>query len=323
MAGRSLPGVFPAAFWLAVLLALPWGFAAQARELVTIGAAPLGGSYYPTAVGLADLITKYGGVDARVEVTGGTVDNPLLMEQGELQLGLANTDMAYFAYEGKAPFPGKFSSLRALFTGLAPGTVQYVVQDGSGLKSIRDLKGRRVAVGPQGNSSGLLFLKILAFYGLRPSDVSLSFLSFSDGVNEMVSGHVDMAIVQAGLPSPGLQEVFAGSGRIRILSFPQADLDAFLQEHPYYAPMRITKNHYPQLAEEVNTFATSNMVLVRSSVPAETVRAITAAVFDHLDDFRATHPPARSVTLEKAADVPIPLHEGAARYFREKGVLKK
>lgn len=295
---------------------------ARSRELLTLGAAPLGGSYYPTAVGLADLIGKYSPADIRVEVTGGTVDNPQLMDQGELQLGLANTDMAYFAYNGKPPFPQKLSSLRALFSGLAPGTVQYAVRDSSPIRSIKDLKGKRVAVGPQGNSSGLLFLKVLAFYGLSASDVSLSFLSFSDGVGEMANGHVDMAIVQAGLPSPGLQEVFSGPVKIRILSFPEQDLKDFLREHPYYLPSRITKAHYPQMGQEVTTFATSNMVLVRSSVANDLVYAVTAAVFEHLEDFRAVHPSARSVTLEKASETPIPLHEGAARYFREKGVLR-
>ena len=294
----------------------------QARELLTLGAAPLGGSYYPTAVGLADLIRKHSPADVRVEVTGGTVDNPLLMEQGELQLGLANTDMAFFAYTGQAPFPQKLTSLRALFTGLAPGTVQYVVKDASSIRSIKDLKGKRVAVGPQGNSSGLLFMKVLAFYGMGPGDVSLSFLSFSDGVNEILNGHVDMAIVQAGLPSPGLQEVFAGPTPIRILSFPESDLKAFLRDHPYYSATRVTKAHYAQLQEEVTTFSTNNMVLVRENVSNDLVYAITASVFEHLDDFRAVHPSARSVVLEKAADVPIPLHEGAARYFKEKGVLR-
>ncbi len=307
---------------LALAAGLVFAHEAKARELLTLGAAPLGGSYYPTAVGLADLIGKYSPVDIRVEVTGGTVDNPQLMDQGELQLGLANTDMAYFAYNGQPPFPKKLPSLRALFGGLAPGTVQYVVRDNSSIQAIKDLKGKRVAVGPQGNSSGLLFLKVLAYYGLSASDVSLSFLSFSDGVSEMANGHVDMAIVQAGLPSPGLQEVFSGPVKIRILSFPEQDLKGFLQEHPYYVPMRITKAHYPQLEREVSTFATSNMVLVRSSLANDLVYAITAAVFDHLEDFRAVHPSARSVTLEKAADVPVPLHEGAARYFREKGVLR-
>lgn len=309
---------------LGICLMLPLAATAAGKELYTVGGAPLGGTYYPAAVGLAELITKYvPDAEGRVEVTGGTVQNPVLMEQGELQLGLANADMAYFALKGMPPFKSEMPSLRGLFIGLAPGTVQYTVMEESGIKSIADLKGKRVAVGPQGNSSGLLFVKVLEFYGMKASDVTMSFLSFSDGVNELLDGHVDMAIVQAGLPAPGLQEAFAGPKKIAIMSFPVEDRDRFLTEHPYYIPMDITPKHYEQLSENVITFATSNMVMVREDVPEQKVYEITAAVFDHLEEFYKAHPTIRNVTLEDGAKTPIPLHPGAARYFTEKGVMPR
>ena len=290
--------------------------------LVTIGAAPLGGTYYPAAIAIADLIEKYAsGLEARVEVTGGTMENPVLMEQGELQLGLANTDIAYFAVKGKEPFTVPLSKLRGFFTGLAPGVVQYTVRADGPIQSISDLKGKRVAVGPQGNSSGLLFLKVLAFYKIDPSELTFSFLSFSDGVNELIDGHVDMAIVQAGLPAPGLQEAFAGPRPVRILSFPEAERDAFLQGHPYYQPVTISKDTYPGMDNDVTTFATSNMVLVHKDMPADLVYTLAAAVFDNLPELHAAHPSLASVTLQTASRTPIPLHDGAKRYFMEKNVL--
>lgn len=304
---------------LAISPAVP-GFAGE--RLVTIGAAPLGGTYYPAALALAEIVQKYvPGVAARVEITGGTMDNPLLMQQGELQLGLANADVAYFAYYGKPPFQTPFDNLRALFVGLAPGVVQYAVLEESGIKSVRDLAGKRVAVGPQGNSSGLLFAKVLEFHGLKTADVTRSYLSFSDGVSALLDGHVDMAIVQAGIPAPGLQEAFAGPYDIRIISFPARERDAFLQSHPYYIPASIPREIYPKLPAAVTTFATQNMMLVHKDLDADIVYAMTKAVFEHLPDLYAAHPSLRSVTLDTAALSPIPLHEGAARYFREMSVL--
>ena len=310
----------------AVLLALicTTGLAdsSSARRLLTLGAAPLGGTYYPTGIALADILVKnMPGVDIRVEVTGGTVENPVLMQQGELDLGLANTDMAYFAYNGKPPFKSPFSDLRTMFVGLAPGVVQYAVLDSSGITSIKDLAGKRIAVGPHGNSTGLLFASILKFYGMNVDDVTRSFVSFSDGVSELVDGHVDMAIVQAGLPTPALQEAFTGHKKIRILSFPREDLAAFLHENPYYIPVTIPQNTYYQMGVDVATLATQNMVLAHASLPNDLVYAMTKAVFEHLPELYAAHPSLRSVTFEHATESPIPLHEGALRYFREMNVL--
>lgn len=296
------------------------GFAApsHAEQLITIGAAPMGGTYYPTGLALADIIAKYvPGLDARVEVTGGTIENPTLMQMGELQMGLANADVAYFAYKGMPPFKSPFTDIRALFSGLAPGVVQYAVLADSKITKIKDLEGKRVAVGPQGNSSGLLFMKVLEFYGMEPSSLTRSYVSFSDGISELLDGHVDMAIVQAGVPAPGLQEAFAGPRPIHIISFPEEERDALLEKYPYYVPYTIPKASYMGLAEEVITFATQNMVLVHASLSEDTVYAITKAVFEHLPDLYAAHPTLQSVTLNDAVTTSIPLHEGAARYFWE------
>lgn len=290
----------------------------HAEQLITIGAAPMGGTYYPAGLALADIIARYvPGFDARVEVTGGTMENPTLMQMGELQVGLANADVAYFAYKGMPPFKSPFTDIRALFSGLAPGVVQYAVLADSHIKTIKDLAGKRVAVGPQGNSSGLLFIKMLEFYGMEPSSVTRSYISFADGVSELLDGHVDMAIVQAGVPAPGLQEAFAGPQPIHIISFPEKERDAFLEKYPYYVPYTVPKAAYMGLSEEVTTFATQNMVLVHASLSEDTVYAITKAVFEHLPSLYAAHPTLRSVTINGAAKTSIPLHEGAARFFRE------
>lgn len=305
---------------LAVLLAAT-GLAAPAKAdetLVTIGAAPLGGTYYPAALAIAEIINKHvPQMEARVEITGGTMENPALMQQGELQFGLANADVAYFAHQGQPPFNSPLTKICALFSGLAPGVVQYVVLEESGITSIKELVGKRVAVGPQGNSSGLLFAKILDFYGIKPADVTRSFVSFADGINELLDGHVDMAIVQAGLPAPGLQEAFAGSRAIRILSFPLEERDAFLALHPYYLPVTITQNEYPKLPGDVVTLATQNMVLAHADLSDATVHAVAKAIFEHLPELYAAHPSLRSVTLENASRAAIPFHPGAERYFQE------
>jgi TRAP transporter TAXI family solute receptor len=229
--------------------------------------------------------------------------------------------VAFFAFRGKPPFNAPLADLRALFVGLAPGVVQYAVMDDSEISGIKDLAEKRVAVGPQGNSSGLLFTKILQFYGVSDDDVTRSFVSFSDGVNELLDGHADMAIVQAGLPAPGLQEAFTGDRGVRILSFPEDERDAFLREYPYYIPVTIPKSTYQGMKADVTTLATQNLVLVHASLPDDLVYAITKAVFEHLPELHAAHPSLRSVSLQTAVESPIPLHAGALRYFTEMAAM--
>jgi TRAP transporter TAXI family solute receptor len=204
-----------------------------------------------------------------------------------------------------------------MFSSLAPGVVQYAVLEESGIKTVKDLAGKRVAIGPQGNSSGPLFMNVLEFYGMTASDVTRSYVSFADGVSELLDGHVDMAIVQAGVPAPGLQEAFAGPKAIRIISFPEKERDEFLEKYLYYIPYTIPKESYTRLPEIVITFATQNIVLVHAALSKDTVYAITKAVFEHLPDIYAAHPTMRSVTLNGAAKTPIPLHEGSVRFFKE------
>ncbi|BAS28232.1 C4-dicarboxylate ABC transporter substrate-binding protein [Limnochorda pilosa] len=327
---HRLHPAFPS-LWMTVALLMALtvgavqGSAAGARsQLITVASGPLGGAYYPVGVGIGEMVKKYvPGLESRVEVTGGTVENPALLQQGDAEIGIANAHIAYFAYHGMKPFPAEFSDLRGLFIGLAPGAAQYVVMADSGIRSIRDLKGKRVAVGPPGNSSFLVFENVLDYFGLSIKDVRPSYISFAEGVSALLDGHVDMAIVQAGIPSPAVQEAFAGTKKIQLMSLTEEERNGFLEQYPYFSGIDITSQYYPQLTATVRTIATSNMVMVTSRMDEETVYQITAAIFDHLDEFYQVHPVARWVTLEDAAKTPIPLHPGAARYFREKGVLEQ
>lgn len=309
---------------IACFISLTLCGAASAGQIVTIASGPMGGAYYPAAIGIGELFTKYvPGISPRVEVTAGALENPSLLAMEEAELGITNADTAYFAFNGLPPFPGKMEGICAMFNGLAPGAFQYVVLAGSDVHSLHDLPGKRIAAGPQGNSASLNLRDLLAFYDMDYNSIRPNYLPVSDGIEQLVDGHVEMAIVQAGVPAPAIMEAFASGKDIRILSFSDEDRKKIVEKFPYFHPIDLDKNIYPALENDVvTTFATNNLVIIREDLPEDLVYQMTAAVFDHLDEFHKVHPAARWVSFETAVDTPIPLHAGAARYFKEKGYLK-
>lgn len=292
------------------------------KTAVSIATAGMGGAYYPVGVGLSEIFTNYvPEVEARVEVTGGTVENPGLVDLGDAEIGLANKDMAYFAFEGAEPFNQKHENLRGLFNGLAPGVVHYAVLESSGIKTLSDLKGKKVAVGPQGNSTSLFLRKALETLGYFWGDITPSYLSFSEGMQALSDGKVDMAIASAGTPVSAIQELAATGKSFRLLGLEDEFRAKFLEAYPYYMAYTIPKDVY-NLPEDVVTVATQNMVMVNADVSEELVYKMTKAIFENLDILIAASPSASYVTLEDAPNTNIPLHPGAERYFKEVGALK-
>ncbi len=289
---------------------------------IAIATAGTGGAYYPVGVGMSEVFKKaIPGLSVSVEVTGGTVENPGLVNIGDCEIGIANSDMAYFAMVGSTPFTMKHDNIRGFINGMAPGVVHYAVLESSGIKTLADLVGKRVAVGPQGNSTSLFLEKVLNLMGYTWKDITPSYLSFSEGMQALADGKVDMAIASAGPPVSAVQELAATGKKFALLEFDNAFRAKFLEAYPYYISYDIPKATYG-LANDTHTVATQNMLMVNSKVDADLVYKMTKAVFDNFDFFVAAAPAAATITLADAPKTSIPLHEGAARYYKEMGVLK-
>ena len=275
-------------------------------------------------VGIADIINRnIPNVEARVEVTGGGLENPKLVGSGESDLGFTNY-FAYLAYNGLKPYDRKYPDIRLLFAGVAPGAYQIVVNAASGISSFADLKGKRVAVGPQGGGAITQFPQILEFYGLTFNDIKPSYMSYEEGVLALTDGRVDAALVSAPVPSPAITELSASRNfKFAIISMSEAIRKAFLQKYPYFTSVDIAPEVYG-LPEIVRTVGTVNMVIVNAKLDENLVYEITKNIFDNLDVLKRAHPSASSLSLQSAVSVQfIPFHPGAERFFRERGVLGK
>ena len=288
---------------------------------IAIATAGTGGAYYPVGVGLSEIFTKaIPGLSVSVEVTGGTVENPGLVDIGDCEIGIANSDMAIFAYEGEPPFDREHRNIRGFVNGMSPGVVHYAVLANSDIHTFEDLKGKRIAVGPQGNSTSLFLEKVLEMVGISWDEIIPSYLSFSEGMQALTDGKVDMAIASAAPPVSAVQELAASGKAFRLMEFDDEFRAAFLEKYPYYIEYVISGDVYG-LPNDTKTVATENILIINADLSEDFVYELTKAVLENLPTLVASAPTADTITLENAPFTSIPLHEGAARYYEEKGVL--
>ena len=296
---------------------------AAKTQFISIATATMGGSYYPIGVGFSEAIkAKVPGVEAKVEVTGGATENPKLVGSGDSDIGFTNANLAYNAYTGTGIFKEKkYDKLRLLFGGVAPGTLHIVTLAASKVKTYADLKGRKVAVGPQGGGGLSMLPDILGIYNLTMNDFSASYMSFDEGVQAVIDRHVDAALVQAPHPAPAVKNIQASGVKFILLEMADAERDQLVQKFPYYNKVDLPSNVYnlPAVSKLVGS---TNVVVVNADLSADLVYQITKAIFESVDQLRKVHPSAASISVKNAVSNVIPLHPGAARYFKEVGAIK-
>ena len=291
-------------------------------KLLTYGTAGTGGAYYPVGVCIGSLFEKYLPTKVTVEITGGALENPLLLSQGELDIAMTNEHIGYFAQHQMAPYEDltepNFSVLAA---GLQPGVLHFAVRGDSSIKTPYDLKGKVIAVGTQGNGSLSTIEAILAFYGLTFDDFTPSYMNYTEGCQGVIDGTVDCCIVPAGIPVSSIQQLAASGKSYRLLDMP--DREKFIEENPFYVAFDLPANTYQNQPEMIRTYATANVIIVRDDLPENVVYELTKCLWEHIDEVYETIPGLRdSLTLENALDTTITVHPGALIYYKEIGLVK-
>ncbi len=296
----------------AVVLAL--GASAGSAEELRIGTASLGGAFYPVGQSIANLVNKYAGdgISMVPVVTGGSVENPRLIDNGEVEIAITNNNLAALAVAGKGPYSSGVIDMSAV-AALHPSVLHMVVLEGSEIQTIEDLRGKRVAVGPAGGGT-LGFLNfLLPLHDMTLDDMTPSFLSYSDGFSQLTDGNVDAAFALSGFPAGAMMQATA-TNDLRFIGFSEGMLDKALAANSAYRAVEIAAEVYGTAAPGT-VIAVDNMLVAPNSLDADTVYKITAAIFDHLDEFKAENANARQIDPAHSRSLAIPLHEGAARYF--------
>ncbi len=279
-----------------------------------LGAATLGGAYFPIGQGISNLVTEHAENLTMVPiVTRGAVENPRLVALGDVEIGMTNADLAYFAYNGETPYEEAQSIMGA--GALHPSVLHLVTLADANLNSITDLRGRRVALGPAGGTTFAYATLLLEAYDMTLDDIVPSFLSYSDGFSQLGDGNVDSAFMLAGVPAAAVLQTRATQELSFITIEPEVFAD-IIRENPYYYTVTIESDVY-DTGQDHTVLAVDNMLVVSAEQSPDTVFSIVNAVYGNLDQFRSTNAIARQINPEQSLRSPIPLHPGAARYFEQ------
>ncbi|KQL44930.1 C4-dicarboxylate ABC transporter substrate-binding protein [Brevibacillus choshinensis] len=278
-----------------------------------------GGTYYPLGGGMADHITKNAGITATAQATGASAENIRLLRDKKADIAFTQNDIAEYAAKGTNMFEkdGKIEAFQALGA-LYDETIQIVVSADSNIKTVADLKGKRVSVGAPGSGTEVNAQQILEAYGLKFEDTQLQRLSFADSAKAIQDGQLDAAFQTAGTPTAAITELAATTG-VKIIPIEADKIDAIIAKYPFYVKTTVPANTYQTVPEEVTTVSVKSMLVVRADLSEDLVYKMTKAIFDNTD--KLGHAKAKEIKMESVlAGVSLPVHPGAKKYFDEKGV---
>jgi TRAP transporter TAXI family solute receptor len=295
---------------------------AGAQQFINVLTGGTSGVYYPLGVALGEIYTKgIEGARVQVQATKASVENLNLLEQGKGEIAFSLGDSVKAAVEGdtEAGFPGKLEKLRGL-AAIYPNYIQIVASKDSGIETLADLKGKSLSVGAPASGTELNARAIFAAAGMSYDDLGrVEYLPFAESVELMKNRQLDATLQSAGLGVASIRDL-AASVPINIVSVPPEIVAAIGAP---FLTATIPAGTYDGQAADVATAAVGNFLVTSADVPDDTVYAMTKLLFESLDTLAAAHAAAKGIDPEKALDgMPLPLHPGAERYYREAGILK-
>jgi TRAP transporter TAXI family solute receptor len=297
------------------------------QKFVTIGTGGVTGVYYAAGGAICRLVNKdraKHGIRCSVESTGGSVFNVNTIKAGELDFGFAQSDVQYNAIKGQAQYKdGAFTDLRAVFS-VHPEPFTVLARKEANIKQFTDFKGKRFNVGNPGSGTRASMEELLAAMGWKLGDFSLaSELKADEHGPALCDGKIDGFFYGVGHPSANIQDPTTTCGA-KLVSLTGPAVDKLIAEKPYYAKATIPAALYPNNPDATQTYGVLATVVTSAKVPAETVYQVVKAVFDNFDEFKRLHPALANLDPQHMIKdgLSAPLHEGAVRYYKEKGWMK-
>ena len=295
------------------------GKPAPKKQFINIATGGTAGTYFPLGGALANILNKaIPGANAAAQSSGGSVANVNLLKEGKVDIGFVQNDITYYAAHGTEMFKGKqVGSLKAL-TCLYPETEQIVTTKDTGIKSIADLKGKRVSVGPAGSGSEANARQVLEEAGLTYDDIKPQYLSLADASNAMKDGNVDANFCTGASPTAAIQDLAAVRDVVVIPV--EGDLAAkLMKKYPFYAKDVVPANTYKGVSQDVHTIAVKCMLVTTDKMSDELGYNVVKALYGNLDAMKAAHNVGKFITKKTAKEgLSIDLNKGAEKYFNEK-----
>lgn len=291
-------------------------------KYISMGTASVGGGYYTVGLAMCEVLNKHFGVSATAQVTGGTVENNVLIQDTEVDIALSQASMAYNAVNGNAPYEYALDNVAGMMGAITNGVFQIVTLEGSGIECIADLKGKNVAMGPAGGGTLNVCNDVWsALYGFTVDDVNATYSSYTDAAASLGDGKVDAVVWQTSAPASGVMELVASRGdQVRFVSMTDDEIAKVLEAYPYYSRFELTADTYGTPAG-ATTICLNNIMVCRKDLAEGLVYDMVKVLVENFPEVVAAYPPTALFKVETAADVPLELHPGAARYYREIGLI--
>ena len=287
---------------------------------MTMGTGGTAGTYYGYGGILGSQIKTSTGITVNVVSTDGSKANILGIDAGNYQLGTVQSDVMAYGWDGSRSFEqeGALDSFRVI-GGLYAEAVQLVTMDSS-IKSVADLKGKKVSIGAAGSGVYFNAVDILAAAGLSEKDIQPQYQSFADSADALKDGKIEAAFIVAGAPTPAIQELCTTTSA-KLVPIDGDVAKKLMESSPYYTTYKVPAGTYDGQEKEVTTVTVKATLIVSASASEDDVYNITKSIFDNIDAITAAHAKGAELSIENATDgITVPFHAGAAKYFKEKGV---
>ncbi|MEJ2469837.1 MAG: TAXI family TRAP transporter solute-binding subunit [Desulfuromonadales bacterium] len=300
---------------------------ALATQYVTIGTGGVTGVYYPTGGAICRLVNKTRsehGIRCSVESTGGSIYNLNAIAAGELDMGVAQSDWQYHAYNGTSKFEeqGPNKDLRAVFS-VHPEPFTMVARADSGIKNFEDIKGKRVNIGNPGSGQRGTMEVVMEAMGMSVDDLKLaSELKAAEQASALCDNKIDAMVYVVGHPNGSIKEATTSCDSV-LVNVAGPAIDKLVKERPYYRKATIPGGMYRGNPEDTQTFGVGATFVTSAKVPDEVIYNVVKAVFENFDDFKKLHPAFGVLKKEEMVKdgLSAPLHEGAKKYYKEAGLL--
>ncbi|HSB04472.1 MAG TPA: TAXI family TRAP transporter solute-binding subunit [Thermodesulfobacteriota bacterium] len=299
-------------------------FAHSAKKYVTIASGWVVGVYFPLAGALSRIAhEKLPEIKITVESSGASVANAKLIGTGDADMAILQNDIAFYALKGVKPmFDKPVSNIRGIAS-LYQEHCQIQARKDAKIMTVRDLRGKRVCVGPLGSGTEQNAMQILEVYGMKFEDLAkVERLTAAEASDYLKDSRIDAAFYSVGVGASALVDTAMMTDTL-IVPIEDAQADMLIKKYPFFSKANVPKGSYKGVDKDVPTVAVLAILVARAEMEEEMVYKITKAMFENIKDIERAHAKGKEVKLETAlVGMPIPIHPGAERYFKEKGIKK-
>ncbi len=277
------------------------------------------GNYYNFGNAMCTVINQVTGANLTVNATGGSTENARLLGSGENEFALIQSDVFSYAHQGIELFEGNPVTNFQAITSCYPEMVQIIVRKDSGIESVADMAGKRIAVGAVGSGYEVAARQILAVYGMSYDDINETFCDQATAKNGVQDGTFDAMFMCSGYPNGNVTELSL-TGKIEVLTIDQEHLDMLVEKYPFYSVFTTETDEY-NLGHEITSVAVMSMMVCLDSFSEDEIYDLTKTIYENLSEIQEINAKAKYMSIEGAlSGIPSDLHPGAARYYIEQGI---